>query len=513
MKDYISIYILFRYINMDDEYAFILHNKIIRSAATPAYKRAAQNAANNRKPFSMLLTTTPGDLTTEEGKAAYATKAAATPFLEEYYDFGIQKLEELKKANTNSSIFYIRYTYQQLGSGQDYFAEMVKDLEKDWVAIRREVLLEWATITANSPFKAEDLEIVKQFIHEPKRTIMLGGLYPMHIYEELSPYNPPIIGCDVSSGYYKDSSTIVVIDSSTTKTCAVLNCNYISPVAFADVIYELIVKYMPNAVLNIEKNNVGAAVLAKLKNSKIKNNIYYEIKERVLEERFDGIHTVRNKQKVKVYGLDNTKTTRDLLIDILRERMEYHKDKFISPILYHELETLEVKKNGRVEHADDSHDDTVFGYLMALYVWYYGKNIMGNWGIKKSTIRSDEDYEESLLDQESSREDNIFTDDVEITMSDDVQDQIKSVMHGFGKLSEEFLLDQSRKDQELLEQLLANNKLAREAYAKKYNDNTVLIDNGQTKIPDSVFLAFVDNEGNLMENNLNRRFVSMGDQR
>ena len=43
--------------------------------------------------------------------------------------------------------------------------------------------------------------------------------------------------------------------------------------------------------------------------------------------------------------------------------------------------------------------------------------------------------------------------------------------------------------------------------------DTVLIDNGQTKIPDSVFLAFVDNEGNLMENNLNRRFASMGDQR
>lgn len=177
-----------------DEYAFIQHNKIIRSAATPAFKRASMNAAHNHKPFGMLLTTTPGDLTTEEGLAAFDTKNNATPFMEEYYDFDLNKLEELKRSNSNSSIFYIRFTYQQLGSDQNYFAEMVKDLEKDWVAIRREVLLEWATISTNSPFKPEDLEIVKQYVHEAKRTIMLGGIYPMHIYEELSPYNPPIIG-------------------------------------------------------------------------------------------------------------------------------------------------------------------------------------------------------------------------------------------------------------------------------------------------------------------------------
>lgn len=470
------------------------------------------NAAHNGKPFGMLLTTTPGDLTTEEGLAAYDTKENATPFMEDYYDFGIQKLEELKNANSNSNIFYIRFTYQQLGSDQKYFADMVKDLEKDWVAIRREVLLEWATISTNSPFKPEDLEIVKQYIHEPIRTIMLGGLYPMHIYEELTPYNPPIMGCDVSSGFYKDSSTIVLIDSTTTKVCGVFNCNYISPVAFADVIYELVVKYLPNAVVNIEQNNVGSAVIGRLKNSKIKHNLYFEIKDKVLEERFDGIHTVRNKQRVKSYGLTNNATVRDLLMDLLRERMEYHKDKFISPIIYHELEGLEVKKNGRIDHGATGHDDTVFGYLMALYVWYYGKDLMSTWGVKKSTIRSDEDYEESLLDKDINNTEDILTDSTEAGMTEEVKQQIDMLMKGHGQTAEEFLISQADRDRELLEQLISSNQLAREAYATKYNDRSVTINTGQTVIPDSVFLGFINDDGTPMDD-LNKQFASMGDQR
>ena len=77
----------------------------------------------------------------------------------------------------------------------------------------------------------------------------------------------------------------------------------------------------------------GASVLAALINSKVKQNLYFEIKDRVIEETNDGIRIVRKKQKTRVFGLDSTKDRRDLLIEILRQRMEYHKDKFISPII------------------------------------------------------------------------------------------------------------------------------------------------------------------------------------
>lgn len=136
------------------------------------------------------------DLTTEEGNNANVTRNNATMFNEQFYDYSPQELEEVRQANTNSNFFYIRFTYQQLGRGDDYFREMVKDLEKDWPTIRREVLLEWATMSNNSPFTEQDLDMVKSLVKkEPIAQIKLGAAYFLDVWKQtdLIKY-PPIIG-------------------------------------------------------------------------------------------------------------------------------------------------------------------------------------------------------------------------------------------------------------------------------------------------------------------------------
>ena len=239
-----------------DEFAFIMYNKIIYNAATPAYRTAADNARRNGAPYGILLTTTPGELTTEEGLYAFNVKENATPWNEAYYDLTYEQLEELRMSNENSSFFYVKFTYQQLGSGESYFRDMVIDLQKDWTAIRREVLLEWATSSDSCPFKHEDLEIIQQYCHEPIRTLFFGRArqYQLLVYEEMDPRHPPIMGVDVSGAMRLDSSAITIIDSYTTKVCATLNCNYIPGDDLADVIYVLATQYMPNVIINVERN-------------------------------------------------------------------------------------------------------------------------------------------------------------------------------------------------------------------------------------------------------------------
>ena len=77
----------------------------------------------------------------------------------------------------------------------------------------------------------------------------------------------------------------------------------------------------------------GASLIAKLKEpGGIKENLYYEVKERVMEETSDELgRPIRVKRKTKVYGLDSSKGSRDLLLEILRERMERHKEKMPCP--------------------------------------------------------------------------------------------------------------------------------------------------------------------------------------
>lgn len=242
-----------------DEFAFMPYNREVYLAAAPAFSTASQNAKRNHAPFGMLLTTTPGDLLTDSGAYAYDIRNKATPWIENYYDYTYQELEDLKNSNTNNAFFMISYTYQQLGSGQEYFKRMVLEMNKDWPAIRREVMLEWAETATNCPFSTDDLDKIKTFCKEPMRIIPFGRFkqYQFMIYEDIDTSYPPIIGVDVAGAMYQDSSAITVIDSRTTRVGATLNCNYMPSDDLAQVLYELVTKYLPNAIINIERNGVA----------------------------------------------------------------------------------------------------------------------------------------------------------------------------------------------------------------------------------------------------------------
>lgn len=501
-----------------DEYAFILYNDVIYSAATPAFKTASMNAKKNSAPYGILITTTPGDMTTNEGVEAYNTKEAATPFNEAFYDYNLKQLEEVKSSNTSSSFFYIRYTYQQLGSSEQYFKEMVIDLKKNWVAIRREVLLEWSKSSSNSPFRQQDLDEVERLVmKEPIQQVALcNGLYFLNIYKPMDASMafryPPIMGVDVSGGYQKDSSTITIIDSRTTEVVADFNCNYISTNDLAKVIYELVVKFMPNCIVNVERNGgFGASVLSVLAKSKIKKNLYFEIKDKVIEERFNGTKPVRKTVQKKCFGFDETRDSRQLLMEILKERMEKHKAKFISPIIFDELTTLEVKRNGRIEHADNAHDDQIFSYLLALYVWYEGKNLMQNFGLDKGTLYTDDADEEYLGLDETYRD---IVNEIEMEDDEELQEQLNFLSSDKSVSFKQWQDQEFLKDQEALNNLLKN-KVARRAYARQNHVEEESLNNEHsfTTLPNTVFYMMDTDENQDTRSSLQKEFDSIIDLR
>lgn len=240
-----------------DEYGFIQYNTIIYTNMVPAFNTAANNAKRNGTPYGMLVTTTPGMLTTDEGIEAFNMKESATPFSERWYDLTREQIFDIINSNTNSNFVYIRYTYQQLGKSEDWFRNLCINMRKDWDSIRREVLLEWSNSTENSPFRAEDLDTIKGLLRQPINTVLLLNKYELKIYEKINMKYPPLVGVDVSGGYQRDSSAITVVDSYSTRVTAELNSNFISTPELALVIHNIVSKWMPNAVVNIERNGVA----------------------------------------------------------------------------------------------------------------------------------------------------------------------------------------------------------------------------------------------------------------
>ena len=159
------------------------------------------------------------------------------------------------------------------------------------------------------------------------------------------------------------------------------------------------------------------------------------------------------------------------------------------------MQSMEVKKNGKVEHSQNSHDDQVFSYLMALYVWYDGKNLAEKFHIIKNSIRTDEDVE---------IEDGYFDDNLEAVASVDVErasydedselaQQLKYLEENSKLITTEDLRTTNYFN--MIEQrnmILSTNKGARESYAKERGlDPSMFVDaqgNNFTTLPESLFL-------------------------
>ena len=490
-----------------DEWAFTAFNSTIYVNSMPALNKAFINAKRANVPYGITITTTPGRLSTFEGHIAYDMIQNATPFNERWYDLSYDQIMEIINNNMNSIFVYIKYSYKQLGLGEKWFYDQCKNMMWKMVDIRREILLEWIDTPENSPFSQDDLETLRGMIHEPIREVLILNKYPFKIYNTISlsitgsPIDPPIIGVDVSGGYKRDYTAISVIDSRTTQYIGGLKCNYMSIPDLARTLIWMVKSMMPNAVVNIERNGgFGASLIAKLKEpGGIKDNLYYEVKERILEETSDELgRPVRVKRKTKVYGLDSSKGSRDLLIEILRERMERHKDKMPSPTMYDELSKMVVKKTGKVEHSDNSHDDLVFSYLMALYVWYEGKYLKENFNINKATIKTEDSIDDTIgkdLEQkytEILEEFKIPIDD-ENSAKKEVDNYLKVLKTGMGTMFSDFMKRQRDQEQQMLMDMIQN-KAVRKAYSEysQIPEEQLISNNKANKfrVPDSVFTNF-----------------------
>ena len=475
-----------------DEYAFIKHNKIIYMNMVPAWNTAANNARQNHKPYGMLITTTPGMLATEEGEYCFQAMGNATKFNEGWYDLTYNEIMDIINTNERSTFVYIEYSYQQLGYSEQWFRDLCRNMELDWDAIRREVLLEWSPSVENSPFRKEDLDTIRNLLRAPIGSFMVFNKYPILVYERMDPKHVPLIGADVSGGYQRDSSALTIVDSWTTRVTAEFNCNWIPTLDLAAVILELVTKYMPNAVVNIERNGgFGATVIAKLLQTSIKRNLFFTIKDKVIEERIGGGQSMVRKQKTKVFGSDSTHEEREKLMDILRNRVDFHKDKIISKTIYDELCGLEVKKNGRIEHSSNTHDDQIFSWLWALYIIYEGGELMRTWGIERHEIKTDAELDEAVYDFDKPGT-NIDLDFgvTSLETQEMIDQQMQQLNQAPGKmLYQEWVKKEVENDKKALEKLLRDPE-ARKAYAQQMHLNpSELEPTGLTTIPDEVFLS------------------------
>ena len=325
-----------------------------------------------------------GDLDSPAGQAAQEILDRTCKWSETYYDLGVEKTKEIISANSKNGICYIEYSYKQLGLGEDWFIKLCSLVNGDPTAIKRELLLQRIRGSKDSPFSEEDLMALQEIKPTVIEEHYLLDLYQLNVYKKLNPKFPYLVGVDVATGVNNDSTAVTVVNPYTLQ----IDAEFRSPImGYPDLkrfLYQLVKKFIPRAVLCIEKNHGGDSVIQDLRETILNKNLYHSMSKELVDDNTTKItngHIEREVERRRNFGVFTGSKSRSLMIDLLFLTVQEHKDRLTSHFVIDDILKL-VRKNGKVQAGAGKHDDSIMSYLIVLYVYTYGKNL-NRWGIVK----------------------------------------------------------------------------------------------------------------------------------
>ncbi|MCM1230111.1 MAG: hypothetical protein NC489_08260 [Ruminococcus flavefaciens] len=382
-----------------DEMAFIFFNETIYDAATPAYEKARELAEMNGAPYAISITTTPGDLATPHGAWAYKMMSDSVIFHEEMYGWSAKKLNNrVNHPQDKVPFLFIQYSYLQLGETEEWYLERYQKMHNP-IRARREYLLEWMNTNGNSPFDPDDVDTIGEISRQRDlsvQTVRINKYYEMRVYDEYHGRKPVIIGCDVSTGRGRDSSTMVVVHPETLLPLAIFKSNMIDSKPFRKVIQTVVTRMYPNCILAIENNAIGSQLISEILDSPIGRCLYKERKKKTKEYGTNPITSKKRKVDDIVYGFETSSTTRPQMTEMLESIVHNSPNHLGFQELYEEIRFLELR-NGRIDHGPATHDDVVMAYMGALWVVRYGTGLKGR-GIYYTIDDGMDDLEEIRRD-------------------------------------------------------------------------------------------------------------------
>jgi hypothetical protein len=159
---------------------------------------------------------------------------------------------------------------------------------------------------------------------------------------------------------------------------------------------------------------------------------------------------------------------------------------------------MEVKRNGRVEHSDLTHDDNSFSMLLALYVWYNSTNLRENFGIEKTAIKTDEYIDDEIEMASGAKEEADMAKHLERfnattnmnTISSQVALDLAQMNKSKGMLFSEFVAQQRKGEEDHLRMMLQDER-TKDAYARFYGVHPDNVD------PDLGRSSYSEVEGNM----------------
>lgn len=436
----------------------------VLSNSAPLFKTASENAAAVGKPHARIFTTTPGNLDTREGMEALPIIQSMIPWTEKIYDMTDEEIENYKSAfmeEYHSSetqhtrevidVFYMEYQYFQVRKDYAWVQEQYK-LSGDKMAIRREILLQRLRGSNRSPIDPQDLETLIANCVKSDRDLLINGKWRFRLYDhgqgmefgkpkDLDANIPYMVGIDPAAGGGGDNFAVCIINPYNLQVAAEFKSPYMGGTAALQMLVSLVRDYIPRAVLIIEKNSMGIYLIQMIVDqTSIKENLYWSEKEankqlQQLTEESPQDQELRSMAVAyKKYGTYNTSKVRAEMLEILFRHITEHKELIRTEYLIDDICKLVRTRTGRIEAVEGEHDDMLFAYLHAMYIYYHGDNLETFSIPKLDTILQEiePDLSEHMVEQDHMKSffstENVTFEDLVMEESAQMEESIKEMV-------------------------------------------------------------------------------------
>ena len=345
-----------------------------------------------------------GNLDTPEGRDSYPIIQSMIPWTEKLYDMTDEEIEEYKAAykeeyhndeekqkNKREVIdcFYIEYQYFQVRKTYQWVMEQYA-LSGDKMAIRREILMQRLRGSTECPIDPEDIEYFISNMKKSTIDLLICKKWLFKIYEhgasqingyekELDANIPYLVGVDPASGGGGDNFAITIVNPLNLKIAAEFKSPYINGPNAYRMLLELVQEHIPKACLIIERNSMGVYLIQALMESPIRDNLYWHRSKNIIEdissEDPGDRELIALSETHKKYGNYLVKKVRDAMFELLFQHIDQCKDLLLTEYLVNDMCKLVRTSTGRIEASKGEHDDCLFSYMHAIYIYYTGDNL------------------------------------------------------------------------------------------------------------------------------------------
>jgi hypothetical protein len=382
-----------------DEFAYVPNIEITLPAMLASTVAAREKAEAEGISYGNSFFTTPGKLSTKEGRYAFKVYQEAFRWTEKLFDS--KNREELmdyiiKNSNFRQQpIVLLEYNHRQLGFTDKWLLNRIETARAEGEDVEADFFNKWGVGSIKTPLTKKQMAIIEASKQKPKFTEVTGYGYIIRWYkdefelEALKNYSYFVISVDPSEAIGGDDIGMIIRDAYTGEVIGAGNYNETLPTTFASFLYDLLNRF-PNSVLMVERKSLGMAIIDSVAELLFNNrenpflrmfnwiindvDAYIHQYPDILDNKLNDFYTYIKFRKHFGFATSGSGiTARSRLYgNVLKGAVDYTGDKVYDIDTINQLLSLTVRNN-RVDHPEGGHDDLVIAWLISYWLLIEGK--------------------------------------------------------------------------------------------------------------------------------------------